>query len=447
MNNTTTHHRIPTFSRLLKVGWDGDAPTPPYFRSLAVAKDEGRAKSYVKLALNVLSTQPHRLFRFLPLPLLGGDDKELLVVLRFVRRSLFHCTKSLKRGLKVSALQTCDRCCYHSNLRTGDSNSADDGRPSRYDGGGRLGLVSEQYAGVEMLLRIVGGIGGNNLCDFSMKCAMRLVSRSLKLFTLGFSQQQSVICVFYSLDVLISIMEHCPLKSSTVEAAICYLLHLAITEYENNIAPPAKPSSPLDISCGWRQHKDDDYSNIHRRQWLVMRWALSVCLLKLSDRQFLYFKTELAIVFDVDELSEDEIKALSAYELMLEQRLADLHIIRQHEQQLYTTQGNRQRRSSRGCSNPDNDHDDNSLPESKLSMKRLEEDEEEEVECPVKWCRVTSQERLTCVLSFKFPKCLAFIQRTVSLKRCVLSYSHCHYSSHLVCIRCSPSAACFELCC
>ncbi len=105
-------------------------PSPPYyFRSLTVAKNEGRAPSYVQLALNILSTQPHRLVRFLPLSVLCGNDKELLEVLRFVRRSLFHCTKSLESGLRVSVLRTCDGCyCYSNptNERSSSNSAAND---------------------------------------------------------------------------------------------------------------------------------------------------------------------------------------------------------------------------------------------------------------------------------------------------------------------------------
>ncbi len=94
---------------------------------------------------------------------------------------------------------------------------------------------------------------------------------------------------------------------------------MAVKEYEKI---SASVSSSLDYSRGLNK---EDSNNIHHcRQWLIIRRALSFSLLKLTDRQFLYFKSKLAIVFDVDEWSEEEEKALSIDELMLEKRLVDL---------------------------------------------------------------------------------------------------------------------------
>ncbi len=391
-------------------------PTPPYyFRSLTVAKNEGRAPSYVQLALNILSTQPHRLVRFLPLSVLCGDDKELLEVLRFVRRSLYRCTKSLESGLMASVLRTCDGCyCYSNPMNErSSSNSAandedDDQQPPLYGG-----IISERYAAVKLLLLIVGGIGGNNLCDFAMRCAMRIVSRSLKFFNPGFSQQQqSLSHVLYSLDVIIGILEYCPLKSDTLQDTICFLINLAIKEYENISAPVS--SSLLDYSRGL--NKED--LNHHRRQWFIIRRALSISLLKLTDRQFLYFKSKLAIVFDVDELSEEEEKALSIDELMLEKRLVDLQIIRPQQPRQYYEENRQRLSSSSSNSNLDNnDNDKHSLAKSKsTTINRFEEKEDNEL---VEYT-VASQESLTCVLSRKLPKCLAFIERAIPLKRCVV---------------------------
>ncbi len=404
----------------------------------------------MRLSLNVLSTQPHRIFRFLPLSVLGGSDRELLEVLRFVQRSLFRCTKSLERGLRVAVLRTCDECCCCSSsnpMSECNADNEDDEQPPLCGNGSSS--ISERYAAVEMLLLIVGGIGGENLCDFTMRCTMRMVSHSLKRFTplrLGVSQhqQQSLIRLSYSLNVLVGLMEYCPLKDGIIDTMIRFQLHLAFTEYENIISHSATPSS-LE-PCGWRRQQHKDAKNLHRCQWLIIRWALSVSLLKLSDRQLLCLKSELAIVFDVDELSADEEKALSADELMLEQRLVDLHIIRQQSNRLYH-EGQCHRRGSSSSPNPDVSDKKNSrsnlAKKSKFftMIKTFQEDDAVMVvNCPVRWYRhVMSQERIMtcCALLRQFPKCLAFIQRVVPFnKRCVLllllyihlQFCYCHSS-------------------
>ncbi len=446
---------------------DDDQPTPPpyYFRSYTIARNKGRGSSFVQLVLNILSTQPHRLVRFLPLSVLCGVDKELLEVLRFVRRSLYRCTKPLEDGLRVSVLRTCDGCqCFSNPTNDRSNHNSASSVTDAQDNAGQQSVLPlygcddgailiERYTVVKSLLLIVAGIGGNNLCHFVMRCSMRLVSRSLKFFNPGYSQQhqQSLSHVTYSFDILIGIIEHCPLKNDTLQDTIHFLMNLAVKEYGSSISSSSSHGSPPSAAArdyyphGLKNQEDIDSKNIlhHRRQWLIIRRALSISLLKLNDKSFLLLKPQLSIVFDVGELSEEE-EALSIDELILERRLIDLQIIRSHRV-LPNHEEIRQRASRSFNSDPViniDSSEQHSLAKSKPSttVNNFEEEDGQ----PLAKCTVVppplGQESLLCTLALKFPKCFAFIERATPLKRCVAvvlvlllidTYGSRYYTVHL----------------